>query len=97
MLDEHLVVRSAANRIDSALEKVDCFWALKASRKSKCNLSAGYDAQSIKAFTFFATHFLELTRLADMYPNVEKYVPIKPEVTTSAAVQPIAWPRFFML
>jgi DNA mismatch repair protein MSH4 len=26
----------------------------------------------LKAFTFFATHFLELTNLASIYPNVEK-------------------------
>ena len=29
--------------------------------------------QAIKAFTFFTTHFLELTSLEELYPNVEKY------------------------
>ena len=29
---------------------------------------------SFKAFTFFATHFLQLTSLGDLYPSVEKYV-----------------------
>ncbi|XP_070563567.1 mutS protein homolog 4-like [Ptychodera flava] len=28
---------------------------------------------SLKAFTFFVTHFLQLTKLADLYPNVENY------------------------
>jgi len=27
---------------------------------------------AIKAFTFFATHFMELTNLETLYPNVEK-------------------------
>jgi len=29
--------------------------------------------QGIKAFTFFTTHFTELTSLEALYPNVEKY------------------------
>jgi len=29
--------------------------------------------QGIKAFTFFTTHFTELTSLEALYPNIEKY------------------------
>jgi len=29
--------------------------------------------QGVKAFTFFTTHFSELTSLEALYPNVEKY------------------------
>jgi len=29
--------------------------------------------QGIKAFTFFTTHFMELTSLEALYPNIEKY------------------------